>query len=124
MTTLRAASFPPNAAYDLTVTIASGQDTSGEIDLGGSKLVGLYIPSSLRSVATLTLLTAPEPGGTFVELANAEGSGAANYTITLTANKYVWLGPEKTAGLQFIKLKGNANASGGDLVLRLATLAY
>jgi len=89
--------------YDLIAAIPSGQTTSQEIDLSGNALCGFFFPSAFTG-ATLKITAATMSGGTF-ETVQADELGSGDYTITVTASKYVPItNLAIIAGLRFIKL--------------------
>lgn len=111
-----ASQYSPNDTYNLTATIASGQTESGEIDLGGADLCGLFIPSNFDGT-TLTIKAASAPGGTFV----AVQAAGADYTLTTTASKYCPIeNLAVVAGLRFIKLVAGTSQSTTDTVITIA----
>ena len=106
--------FQPNDAYDLTATIASGQTTSGEIDLAGCDLCGLFMPASFTGT-TVKIQAAPASGGTFVTVQQ----GGVDYALTVAASKYVPIeNLAVVAGLRFIKLvSGSSEAADRTITL-------
>ncbi len=110
-----ASQFQPNDAYDLTATIASGQTTSGEIDLAGCDLCGLFMPASFTGT-TIKIQAAPASGGTFVTVQQ----GGIDYTLAVAASKYVPVeNLAVVAGLRFIKLV-SGSSEGADRTITLA----
>lgn len=98
-----------------TVTIASGQTTSAEVDLGRYTLVGIQFPSTFDGT-TLTLQMAPSSGGTFTTVQTA----GSDYTITSAASKYHSIDNlAVTAGLRYIKLVAGSAQAATDSVLTL-----
>src|SRR5262245_57881865 len=99
-------SYQPQTNYDLTATIASGGTTSGEVDLSGTMLVGVFLPSTFDGT-TIKLSAASASGGTFVTVETGAGT-PADVTITASgASKYVPLAAadrDAVRGLRFIKL--------------------
>lgn len=51
------------------VTVALGSATSGEVDLQGSILTGIYTPSALTN-STISILAATTSGGTYARINN------------------------------------------------------
>lgn len=109
--------FQPKTCFDKTASIASGQTTSGEIDLGGCALVGVFMPAAFTGT-TLKIQTAPASGGTFVTLQDGAGS---DYSLTVAASKYVPVSNLAiVAGMRFIKfVSGSSEAA--DRTITLAT---
>jgi hypothetical protein len=111
--------FQPNDSYDLSATIASGQTASDVIDLGGTDLCGLFIPSTFDGT-TLTLQASQTASGTFVTVQ----SGGSDYTLTTAASKYTPIeNLAVVAGLRFIKLVAGTAQSTTDTVIGLAARA-
>lgn len=99
-----------------TVTIASGQTLSPEIDLYGVSLLGLYIPASFEGT-TIKIKACPNSGGTFLP----HYVGGTEYSLTVGASRHVAIDNLHTiAGLRFIKLESN-NAVAADRVITLST---
>lgn len=112
--------FPACVSTDLQATIASGGTTSNEVDLAGTTLVGLYIPSTFDGT-TLTLTAAPTAGGTHVAV-QIDHTSASSYTITTTASRYVPLANLAIpSGLRFIKLVAGSSQTTTDTVITLVT---
>ncbi len=116
-----ASGFQPKASYP-TATIASGGTTSGEVDLHGCELCGVFLPSTFDGT-TLTITASPTSGGTFVAVENG-ASSPANVTITGTAaGKYAPLAAadrDAVRGLRFVKLVAGSTQTTTDTVLTLA----
>lgn len=118
------ASYQPQVNYDLTATIATGQTTSGEVDLGGTMLVGVFLPATFDGT-TLKISAATASGGTFVTVENGAGTPA---DVTLTASAHSKFVPLAAAdrdivrGLRFIKLVAGSSQTTTDTVITLATI--
>lgn len=103
--------------YDLTATIASGQTESAAIDLHGTELMGMFIPSTFDGT-TLTLQAAPALDGTYVAVQDGFGS---DVSFTVAASKYIAISNlTATAGLRFIKLVAGTSQSTTDTVITLS----
>ena len=72
MLTTSSNQYPPKGCFDLTAAIASGQTTSGEIDLLGTTLCGFILPSALTGTA-LGLQMTNVSGGTYVPAQDGTG---------------------------------------------------
>lgn len=93
-------------------TIASGQTTSGEIDLKGGAMVGIITPSALTST-TMTFTASDKEGGTFVPVYDSEGN---QINITVAASQAIALtgvDADALAPWSVIKLVGGS-AEGAD----------
>src|SRR4051794_21459285 len=116
-------SFQPQVNYDLTATITVGGTTSGEVDLHGTMLVGVFLPSTFDGT-TLKLSAATASGGTFVTVETGAGT-PADVTLTASAaSKYVPLAAgdrDIVRGLRFIKLVAGSTQNTTDTVITLAT---
>ena len=75
--------FQPTVCYDLTATIASGQTTSGEIDLHGTSLAGVIMPSAFTG-ANLGVQVSNVSGGTFSTLTDGAGN---TFELPVAASK-------------------------------------
>jgi len=77
----------PTAA--VPATIALGEATSGEINLGGNALVGIFTPSALTN-ATISILAATVTGGTFARI-NNESSQPISIAVATNASRAIGL---------------------------------
>lgn len=100
---------------DAVATIAASGTTSGEIDLSGTTLCGVFIPASFQGTA-ITFQAATTTGGTFVTVKDGAGNSVSK---TVGASQYVKLDPSDFAGIQFLKIVSNATES-AERVLTLA----
>lgn len=99
--------FQPVVNYDKSVTIASGQQTSGAVDLSGCVLVGLDMPSAFTGT-TVTFTVSSSQSGTYKTLYK----DGANVSVTVTASRQVVLQPADFAGVRFLKVvSGSAEAA-------------
>jgi hypothetical protein len=105
----------PVAYYAFTATIANGATDSGEIDLAGCTLCGVFLPAEFDGTA-LKFKAASAAGGTFVAVVDGAG---ADVSKTCAASKYLPLNPADFAGVRFLKLTAGT-AQTGDSVLTLA----
>lgn len=104
----------PVAIYK-TVTITSGQTTSGEasaelISNGSYQLHAVELPAAMTGTS-FTFTGARSSGGTFVTL--REVGGAASYTAQFAASTGVHLDPRVFATWPYVKLVSSA-AEGAD----------
>lgn len=106
--------FPP-VLVNPTVVIANGGTASAEIDLQGTTLHGVYIPSSFTGTS-ITFTAAPSPGGTHAAVTDGNGNAI---TKTVAAGKFVPLNPADFAGVRWLKL-ASGSAEGGDRTIALA----
>lgn len=108
--------YQPNNAYDQTAVIASGQTTSGAVDLSGCTLCGLFMPSSFTGTS-IKIQAATASDGTFVTVQDGAG---ADYSLTVSTSKYVPVSNLAiVAGLRFIKLV-SGSSEGADRTISLA----
>lgn len=105
--------FSANLVYH-NVTIASGSTTSSAIDLYGTTLVGIFMPSSWTT-ANLTL-KASSDNSTFEDVYDSAGTLK---TLTAAASHYIMLDPSNYAGIRHLKLVSTAT-QGADRTLTLA----
>lgn len=97
---------------DETVTIASGQTTSGEYDLLGNTLVGFHLPAAFTGTA-ITFTASKSSGGTFQAVKDGAGS---TYTLTVAQGQYIPVDPVKMLGVRFIKFV-SGSTEGADRVI-------
>lgn len=84
--------------------VFSSNATSDTVDLQpNNSLVGLHIPSGFAGATmTFTAAAIDDSTDTFREVMAVDG--AAAYSITITANKYIPLDPRVFAGIKRLKL--------------------
>jgi len=108
--------YQKKVEVDLSATIASGQTTSGEIDLYGCTLCGLFMPAAFTGT-TIKISASPTSGGTFLPVQ----SSGADYSLTVAASKYVPIeNLSIIAGVRYIKLV-SGSSEGADRSITLAT---
>jgi hypothetical protein len=88
-----------NRKCQTSVTIASGQTTSPEIDLAGTTLVGILFPTITST--TVKFQAASVSGGTYATLVDGAGNDISK---TIASGKYLPLDPVNFRGVQFLKL--------------------
>ncbi len=109
--------YQPNDAYNATATVASSGTTSEAIDLAGTDLVGIFVPSTFDGT-TITLQASTAIDGTFVEVQDGEGSAL---TITTAASKFAPIPNLATiAGIRYLKLVTGTSQSTTSTVFTLA----
>jgi len=103
-----------------TVTIANGASLSGEADLGGGRLVAVQIPPAWTA-ADITFAASSASGGTFGPV--RDGAGTVLTLTGFAVNEVVYLSPNDTAGIRYIKVRsGTAGVpvnQGADRVITL-----
>lgn len=104
--------FSDNLIYQ-TTTIASGQTESSSIDLQGSTLVGIYMPSSWTT-ADLTYKASTD-NSSFVAVKDDAGN---TKTSTVGTNQFTLLDPVDFTGIRFLKLVSSASQGANrDIIL-------
>jgi hypothetical protein len=69
--------------------VALGNATSGEVDLQGSMLTGIYTPSALTN-STISILAATRSGGTFARI-NNESSQPVSIAVATNNSRAIGL---------------------------------
>lgn len=69
--------------------VALGNATSGEVDLQGSVLTGIYTPSALTN-STISILAATRSGGTFARI-NNESSQPVSIAVATNNSRAIGL---------------------------------
>jgi len=92
--------YSPIVAFDKSAIISTSGTISDEINLQGTTLCGLFIPSSMDGTE-LSFQVAFSSGGTFYDLRDENNSLV---TAQITTGDYVSLNPSTFAGIQFIKI--------------------
>ena len=117
------ADFQSKLCYDktATITIADSTTVSNAVDLNGTKLVGIFVPSTFDGTA-FTFTACDTVGGTYLAVQIDHTSSAA-YTVTTTASRYVPLANlDIPAGLRFIKIVTSSAQTTTNTIFTLATL--
>jgi len=112
-----ATQFQLNDAYDITATVASSGTTSGAVDLAGTDLVGIFIPSTFDGT-TITFTVSTAIDGTYVAVEDGLGSA---YTITTTASRYVPISNVASlVGARYLKIVTGSTQTSTSTVFTLA----
>ena len=114
--------FPAKTRADLTatITIADSTTVSQAIDLYGTQLVGIFVPSTFDGTA-LTFTASDTLAGTYLPVDIDQTSSSA-YTVTTAASKYAPLtNPDVFRGLRFIKIVTSSAQTTTNTVFILAT---
>jgi hypothetical protein len=111
--------FQPVICRDKTATVAAGASLSGAVDLEGTQLVGIFVPSNFDG-SDITITACDTLAGTYVTV-QASIAASTAYTIVTTAGRYVPISPVITAGLKFIKIATTTQQADTDTVFPLAT---
>lgn len=100
---------PTNTATVKTATWTGAGTTSDALHLGDSAVLGLELPATF-SGTTLVIHGCSTSGGTFAALQDKD---ATAYSVTVAANKRIYIDPLVTAGWPWIKLvSGSSEAAG------------
>ncbi len=111
--------YEPQVSYNLTATIANGQTTSAEIDLAGTTLCGLIIPSAMTGTA-ISIQMSDTSSGTFVAVQDGNGN---DLSLAIAVNKFIPINNlAVSAGLRFIKIV-SGSSEGAQRVIKLVTRA-
>lgn len=89
-----------------TATIPNGGSLSGAIDLGGTALVGIQMPSGWDAAA-LTFQASAD-GITFAELYDAAGNVRS---LTTAASHSLYLVPSEWLGIRYLKVRSGTSGS-------------
>jgi len=90
----------PIVAFDKSAVIASSGTTSAEINLQGTTLCGLFIPSTMTGTE-LTFQVSNAAGGTFYDMRDIYNN---LITVQITDGDFVYIDPTLFAGVQFLKI--------------------
>lgn len=99
-----------------SVTILDSQTTSSAVDLYGTNVVGIIVPSGFDG-ATITFKGSTSIDGTFYDLFN---SNDVQLTVNVTAGRMYQFNSADLAAIQYIKLVSDS-AQSGDTALTLIT---
>lgn len=100
---------------DATATIASSSTTSSEIDLSGTTLCGIYIPSAFTGTS-ISFQASSASGGTFVAVKDGSGNSISK---TVASSQFIRLDPTDFVGIRFLKIV-SGSTEGADRILTLA----
>lgn len=110
------AQFQPALCYDKIATISSGQTVSDEMELRGTYLVAMILPSTFDGT-TMTFKGSID-GTNFFDMYNA---GGVQMTSTVAASRWIPFSPQDFAGCNFIKLVAGTAQSTTDTLIQLIT---
>jgi hypothetical protein len=99
-----------------TITVATSTTISGEVDLGGTEIVGLQMPATFTGTA-ITFQVATVSGGTYQAMIDGAGN---TVTKTVANGKYVGIDPTLFRGVRFLKLV-SGSAENADRVITVIT---
>lgn len=101
-------------AEDATTIIAASGTTSAEIDLSGTTLCGIYIPSAFTGTS-ISFQAATVSGGTFVSVRDGAGNAVSK---TVAPSQYIKLDPTDFVGVRYLKVvSGSTEAAARTLTL-------
>lgn len=101
-------------AEDANATIASGATTSSEIDLSGTTLCGIYIPSAFTGTS-ISFQAATASGGTFVSVRDGAGNAISK---TVAPSQFIKLDPTDFVGVRYLKVvSGSTEGAARTLIL-------
>lgn len=101
-----------------TVTVASGNTTSDNVNLNGFGMVGLILPAALTSTAMT--FTGSQDGTNFTALYNTAGTQLA---ITIAASRLVLFSPGDFVGINFVQLI-TGTAEGADRSIKVISRSF
>ncbi len=113
--------YQPRLNYDLaaTINIALSSTTSGAVDLHGTQLVGLFVPSGFTGTQ-LTFAIASTPGGVYIPV-DIDNTSANPYIVTTAGGKYAPItNPDVFRGARYIEVLSSSNQT-SSVILNLAT---
>jgi hypothetical protein len=95
----------------IAASIASGQNLSGEIDLGGKSLVGIEVPANWTTAA-ISLQASPDGGVTWCELVDQTATAIGCSSLAGgTLVYFVAVDPTKLRGVRSIKIRSGTQAT-------------
>jgi|DEB19_MinimDraft_3_1074340.scaffolds.fasta_scaffold00956_13 hypothetical protein len=110
------AEFQGILRVDSIAIILAGATLSNAVDLHGTSLVGISVPSSF-SGSQLSIYSAISFDGVYRVVKNINGTAA---TMTCVANEHIALVPFDLASVRFIKVLSDVS-QGGDCEITLIT---
>ncbi len=111
--------FSPKHCFPTaTVTIATDDDLTEAVDLRGTQLVGLHVPSNFDGTGII-LFACDTIDGTFLAV-QTDSTSATALPITTTASRYVPINPIVTEGLRFVKIGTVTGQTTNNTIFKLA----
>lgn len=110
--------FQSLLCFDLTATIPVDTSTSEAIDLAGTCLVGVILPSTFDGTA-FTLTGSDSSAGTYVAIIDKAGNAVGGTSVA--ASKYVLLDPKDVVGFRFVKIVSTTTQTTTSTVIKLVT---
>ena len=110
------AEFQGLLRFDTIAIILAGATLSNAVDLHGTSIVGISIPSNF-SGTSLTILSALSLAGTYQGVRNVDNTAA---TFTCQASSNIAFVPFDLASIRYLKLQSNV-AQATDLEITLIT---
>jgi len=99
-----------------TATIASGQQVSSKINLGGFSLVGIILPAAFTGTS-LTFLASVDNTNFFPIYTTTSGT---QLSYTVAQGHYVAINPQDFYGVQYLEIQsGSSEAATRTLILSL-----
>src|SRR5579862_8527110 len=96
---------------NISASIASGQSSSAEVDIGGKSLVGIQIPANWTT-AGLSFQASIDGGTTWGEVTTVAGTPYAVGSLTGgTLTYFVAIDPTTLRGAQAIRIRSGTQAS-------------
>lgn len=94
--------FTDAAGDTLAFTIGAGETTSNAVDLFGTSMVGLLIPTAISNTS-VTLQASDSLDGTYYDVYDTDGN---HVTLVVGGQRYIPLVPTDFSSIRFIKMVG------------------
>jgi hypothetical protein len=112
----RSSQFQPELCFDKTLTILDGETASDKIDLVGTYVVAMILPTGFDGAA-FQLKASDALDGTFYNVKNTAGNLVAP---VVGAEAYVAFEPSDMASIRFLQVVADTSQT-GDVTIKLAT---
>lgn len=104
------------------VKILSGASLSNELDLTGQVVTAIHMPAGWDSAA-ITVVASDKPTTEDEDYDPVYSSAGTELSLTVAANRVIYLDPSVTRGLRFVKLRsGTAGAAVNQTADRVFTV--
>lgn len=127
MSTPESQHYGSKLCFDLSVTIADGEQTSNAVDLRGTRLMGIIVPAGLEGTL-IGVQASDRLDGTYYDVhgSNTTGNGPLR-AIAAASSRYITFDVLATHDgfepIRFLKLKTTGQNQTGDITITLITKA-
>lgn len=111
-----ASQYQSELCFDKILTILDGETLSNAVDLVGTYVVAMIVPTGFSGTA-LQIKASNALDGTFYDVKNTAGTPVVP---TIEAESYIAFEPSNMASIRFLKVESDTTQS-GNIEIKLAT---